>query len=154
MWKIGKQTQTMDASLKEHRGKVWSIQVNKENNQAASCSSDGSCIIWDLKTNTRIICMIEPTLFKQIVFHPEEYQLVTVSQDGKIDYREKFDGESIRKVDGTEKGGINTIAITRQGEHYVTGGEDSIVRVWDYNSGLKVFEGNGHSGSVTKVFKM
>jgi len=28
VWKIGKQTQVMEASMKEHRGRVWAIQVN------------------------------------------------------------------------------------------------------------------------------
>ena len=27
VWKIGKQTQVMEASMKEHRHRVWSIQV-------------------------------------------------------------------------------------------------------------------------------
>jgi cilia- and flagella-associated protein 52 len=27
VWKIGKQTQIMEASMKEHRGRVWAIQV-------------------------------------------------------------------------------------------------------------------------------
>lgn len=29
VWKIGKQTQIMEASMKEHRGRVWAIQVKK-----------------------------------------------------------------------------------------------------------------------------
>lgn len=72
VWVIGKQTQTMKASMKEHRGRVWSIQVKKNNDQAVSASSDGSCIIWDLKTFTRVICLFESTLFKQVLYHPEE----------------------------------------------------------------------------------
>lgn len=31
VWKIGKQTQVMESSMKEHRGRVWSIQVRKNN---------------------------------------------------------------------------------------------------------------------------
>ena len=27
IWKIGRQTQMMEASMKEHRGRVWAIQV-------------------------------------------------------------------------------------------------------------------------------
>lgn len=47
----------MEVSLKEHRSRVWSIQLNKDNTQAVSASSDGSCIIWDLKTHTRLLCL-------------------------------------------------------------------------------------------------
>lgn len=31
VWAIGKQTQIMKASMKEHRGRVWSIKVKKNN---------------------------------------------------------------------------------------------------------------------------
>merc|ERR1719253_499108 len=48
IWKIGKQTQTMETSLKEHRGRVWCIKVKADDSQAVSASSDGSCIVWDL----------------------------------------------------------------------------------------------------------
>ncbi len=51
IWKIGSQTQIMEASLKEHRGRVSDIRVGK-NEQAVSSSFDGSCIVWDLKTHT------------------------------------------------------------------------------------------------------
>jgi WD40 repeat protein len=60
----------MEASLKEHRGRVWSLQVTKNNDQVISASGDGSCILWDLKNYSRIICFFESTLFKQVVLHP------------------------------------------------------------------------------------
>lgn len=151
VWKIGKQTQTMEASLKEHRGRVWSIQISKNNDQALSASGDGSCIIWDLNSYSRIICLFESTLFKQVVFHPEEYQLLTTGSDRKITYWEKFDGQVIRKIDGSEEGELNALAITHSGEHFVTGGEDTILRIWGYDDGQKYFEGCGHSGAITKI---
>ena len=84
IWKIGRQTQVMEASLKEHRGTVWSIQVRKNNDQAVSASADGSCIIWDIKTFTRLTCLFESTLFKQVLYHPEESQLITTGSDRKV----------------------------------------------------------------------
>jgi WD40 repeat protein len=86
IWKITKQTQTMEASLKEHRGRVWSIEISKDNSQAVSASSDGSCIIWDLKTHTRSLCLFESTAFKQAVFNAEEYQILTAGSDRKVTY--------------------------------------------------------------------
>merc|ERR1719382_858695 len=46
VWRIGQQTQTMDASLKEHRNRVWCITLKADDSQAVSASADGSCIIW------------------------------------------------------------------------------------------------------------
>ena len=64
IFKLGKQNQVMESSMKEHRGRVWSIQITKNNDQAVSASSDGSCIVWDIKSFHRIICLFESTLFK------------------------------------------------------------------------------------------
>jgi hypothetical protein len=57
----------------------------------------------------------------------------------------------IRKIDGSEEGELNALAITKEGEHFVTGGEDTILRIWGYDDGQKYYEGCGHSGAITKV---
>lgn len=103
IWRISKQTQVMEASLKEHRSRVWSIQINKENSQAVSASGDGSCIIWDLKNHTRLLCLFESTAFKQALLNNEEYQILTTGSDRKITYWEKYDGTIIRSIEGSEK---------------------------------------------------
>lgn len=103
IWRITKQTQVMEASLKEHRGQVWSIEINKDNSQAISASGDGSCIIWDLKNHTRVLCLFESTAFKQAALNPQEYQIVTAGSDRKITYWEKFDGQIIRSIEGSQK---------------------------------------------------
>lgn len=47
---------------------------------------------------------------------------------------------------------MNTVAITNQGENFVTGGEDKIVKVWGYNDGREQNYGQGHSGGIVKVW--
>ncbi|MCP3662469.1 MAG: hypothetical protein GY696_08250 [Gammaproteobacteria bacterium] len=151
IWRIGRQTQVMEASLKEHRGRVADIKINSQDTQAVSASFDGSCIIWDLKSHTRMMCFFESTMFKQVLYHPDESQILTTGSDRKIAYWDCYDGQTIRMLDGSESGEINAIAITREGEHFVSGGEDKMLKVWDYDEGLPYFVGNGHSGSITRV---
>lgn len=57
LWNIGSQTQIMTASLKEHRGRVADVRINNTDSQAVSASYDGSVIIWDILTATRIMCL-------------------------------------------------------------------------------------------------
>lgn len=141
----------MEASLKEHRGRVTDIKCNKSDSQAVSSSYDGSCIIWDLTTHTRVMCLFESTMFKQVVYHPDESQLLTTGSDRKICYWDCFDGQAIRMLDGSNQGEINALAITHEGEHFVSGGEDKVVKLWDYDEGISYFQGIGHSGTVTKI---
>lgn len=151
IWRIGMQTQVLESSLKEHRSRVDDIRINKQDSQAVSASFDGSCIIWDLRTHTRIMCLFESTMFKQLVYHPDESQLLTCGSDRKVTYWDCFDGQAIRMLDGSDSGELNALAITEQGEHFVSGGEDKIVKLWDYDEGLCYYRGVGHSGGITKV---
>lgn len=151
IWRIGMQTQVLESSLKEHRSRVNDVRINHQDSQAVSASSDGSCIIWDLKTHTRIMCLFESTMFKQLVYHPDESQLLTCGSDRKVTYWDCFDGQAIRMLDGSETGELNAIAITEQGEHFVSGGEDKMVKLWDYDEGLIYYQGVGHSGGITRI---
>ena len=151
IWKIGKQTQTMETSMKEHRGRVWAIQLNKTNELAVSASSDGSCIVWDLKTHTRLSCLFQSTMFKQVLYHPDESQLITTGSDRKITYWDTFDGQAIRMLDGSEEGEVNTLAINKDGNNFASGGEDQVLKVWSYDEGIILYQGIGHSSSILKV---
>lgn len=112
----------MEASLKEHRGRVDDVRINKNDTQAVSASFDGSCIIWDIVTHTRIMCLFESTMFKCVVYHPDESQLLTTGSDRKVTYWDCFDGQAIRMLDGSSTGEVNALAITSEGEHFVSGG--------------------------------
>jgi WD40 repeat protein len=143
VWKIGRQTQTMDASLKEHRGRVWCIIVNGSDGLAVSASADGSCIIWDLKTKTRSLCLFESTMFKHIVYHPDESQLLTTGSDRKVAYWDTFDGQAIRVLEASEEGEVTTLSISKSGSHYVSGGEERLLKLWDYDEGVCKYIGVG-----------
>merc|ERR1719235_1677655 len=149
VWRIGRQTRTMDASLKEHGKRVWCIKIRADDSQAVSASSDGSCIIWDLNTKTRSLCLFESTMFKSIVYHPDESQLLTTGSDRKIAYWDTFDGQTIRVLEASDEGEVSTLSISKSGSHYVTGGEDRLLKLWDYNEGVCKYIGVGHSGTIT-----
>merc|ERR1712176_1686436 len=139
----------MDASLKEHKGRVWCIRINDTDERAVSASADGSCIIWDLKTKTRSLCLFESTMFKNIVYHPDESQLLTTGSDRKVAYWDTFDGQAIRMLEGSEDGELTTLSISKSGSHYVSGGEERLVKLWDYDEGVCKAIGVGHSGAIT-----
>lgn len=153
VWKVSRQTQVMEASLKEHRGRVWSIKLRQGLPHAVSASSDGSVIIWDLSSYTRVMCLFESTLFKTLAYHPDEAQLLTGGSDRKIAYWDTFDGAQIRNLEAMTQSGaegeVSTISITRNGSHFVCGGETRTVMLWDYDLGVCKYEGEGHAGAIT-----
>ena len=90
-------------------------------------------------------------MFKQVVYHPDESQLITAGSDRKITYWDCFDGQAIRMLDGSENGELNALAIFTEGEHFISSGNDKIIKLWDYDEGINYYQGIGHSGEVTKV---
>merc|ERR1712151_1024950 len=142
-------TQTMDASLKEHRGQDWCIRVKKDDSKAVTASADGSCIVWDLNTKTRSLCLFESTMFKGLVYHPDESQLLTCGSDRKVAYWDTFDGQAIRVLEGSDEGELTTLSISKSGSHYVSGGEERLVKLWDYDEGVCKAIGVGHSGNIS-----
>jgi len=74
----------MEGSLKEHRGRVSDIKINKADTQAVSSSYDGSCIIWDIINNTRVMCLFESTMFKRVLYHSYNSQVPTTGSNTKI----------------------------------------------------------------------
>ena len=97
------------------------------------------------------MCLFESTMFKSVVYHPDESQLITTGSDRKITYWDCFDGQAIRMLDGSATGELHTLAITASGEHFVSGGQDKIVKIWSYDEGISYFHGTGHSGAIQKV---
>ena len=76
--------------------------MNFKKNPAISASADGSLIVWDLVAFTRVMCLFEKTMFKQVLYHPDEAQVITTGSDRKISYWDSFDGQQIRDIEASE----------------------------------------------------
>lgn len=149
VWAIGRTSQKMVASMKEHKGRVNCVQVNFDDTECVSASSDGSCIVWDLKRYLRSNVMFASSQFKSIMYHPDQSQLLTTGTDRKLTYWDVTDGNPIRIMDGSETGTLNTLSISEEGDKFVSGGEDKLVQVWGYDEGYCYYTGTGHSGAIT-----
>lgn len=97
------------------------------------------------------MALFESTMFKAVVYHPDESQLLTAGSDRKITYWDCYDGQAIRMLDGSDSGELNALAIFGAGEHFISSGNDKVVKLWDYDEGICYHRGIGHSGEVTKI---
>lgn len=43
------------------------------------------------------------------------------------------------------------MCITKEGKHFITGGQDGLLKIWNYDEGVCYYYGEGHSGSITKI---
>ncbi|XP_018653876.1 putative f-box and wd40 domain protein [Schistosoma mansoni] len=91
------------------------------------------------------------TLFRCVCYHPTECQIITSGTDRKIGYWEVYDGSLIRQLDGSRTGSVNGMDITDDGDTFVTGGNDKLVKVWKYNEGEITHVGLGHTSPITRL---
>ncbi|KOB69311.1 Uncharacterized protein OBRU01_11549, partial [Operophtera brumata] len=52
-------------------------------------------------------------------------------------------------LEASKQGAINGIHVSRNGELFVTGGNDQIIKLWKYQEGIYTHMGVGHAGAVT-----
>ncbi|XRA99932.1 cilia- and flagella-associated protein 52 [Pycnococcus provasolii] len=151
VWRVGKDSTSMLASMKEHGVVVNDIAMRRNDSQCTTASSDGSCVTWDLSTYKRTTSLYGSTFFKGVVYHPDESQIVTCGTDRKVSYWDAYDGQAIRILDGSTTHPVNAIDIAPDGTGYVTGGGDKLVKLWGYDDGHMYNVGSGHSGAIKKV---
>jgi len=151
VWKMYSQTQVLEGSLSEHRGRVYAIAITNDDKKAFTSSADGSCILWDLDAKSRSMCLFESTMFKALVYHPDESQVLTTGSDRKITYWDTFDGQAIRILEGSQEAEVATLSMAASGSHFVSGSADRLVKFWNYDTGLVEAIGAGHSGTVNSV---
>ena len=41
--------------------------------------------------------------------------------------------------------------MTAEGKHFFSGGQDGKLRIYNYDEGICYYEGEGHSGSISKI---
>jgi len=150
LWHVASAQQTMAFSAKDHRAAVTSLSITRDNRQCVSASADGSCIVWDLVAQTRLVAVLEPTLYEAALFHPDGSQLLTCGTNHHITYYDAYDGSPIRVLEGGEDA-VLALDIVAGGKLFVSGGADKLVKVWAYDEGVVLRTGHGHSGPVQDV---
>ncbi|CAK9834368.1 Cilia- and flagella-associated protein 52, partial [Anthophora retusa] len=135
--------------LKEHRGPITSLHVSPDNKNLISSSTDGTCIMWDLRNFTRKFMLRGNTMYMATCFVPNGVQILTCGTDRKIAYWETLDGSMVREVEGSMNSTLNTISISQDGQYFLTGSDDCIVKLWEYRTANVVRIGLAHAAPIT-----
>ncbi|XP_060883410.1 cilia- and flagella-associated protein 52 [Labrus mixtus] len=152
VWELQPHGHKLLDTMKEHKATVTCIKIKSNDKVCVTASEDGSCVIWDIERFKSLRLLLANTMFRSVCYHPEEYQIITGGRDGLITYFDVCDGETIRNIAGSPSGAaINAIDISQDGRHFVTGGDEKIVKVWDFMEGDVTHVGVAHGGSVTSV---
>ncbi|KAA8594982.1 hypothetical protein FQN60_012117 [Etheostoma spectabile] len=133
VWELQSHGHRLLETMKEHKATINCIKIKSDDKECVTASSDGACIIWDLVRFASLQMVIANTLFRTVA------------------YWDVYDGSAIRELEGSLSGAINGMHITQDGKHFVTGGDDKLVKVWDYMEGAVTHTGIAHGGSITSI---
>jgi cilia- and flagella-associated protein 52 len=54
-------------------------------------------------------------------------------------------------IDGSLEGEVNTIAMTKSGEYFISAGEDKEIKIWEYDTAECKWHGFGHSNTINRL---
>lgn len=151
VWKMNGTTCGLVASMQQHTATVNAVVVSHDDTECVSASDDGSCIVWDLTRHVRRNIMYSHTYFRGAEYYADESQILTCGTDKSITYWDSVDCNAIREIAGSKTAELNAISISPDGAFFATGGNDRILKVWDYERGDCVAVGLAHSCGITKV---
>jgi WD40 repeat protein len=166
-------------TLTGHYREVDSVAVSADGRRAVSGGKDGTVQVWDLASGRRVATASQRlsrwflrSYFRFVSKHDllrrwnhrflEEgvgAWPLSMSADGRRAV--SGDGSRVRVWDlGTGRqlhtltghgGQVQATAVSADGRHAISGGDDGVVRVWDLETGALLHTLNGHDGPVMAV---
>lgn len=79
-------------------------------------------------------------ILRQFVFANNNRDLVVVTSDCKIRFYSlaKYEGILLREINTVHRGNIVSLSISNNSGYMITGGEDCMIKVWDYEANKTV----------------
>jgi WD40 repeat protein len=151
VWQLNAKSRNLLKTLKEHHQEVTQIRFSKDGNEFISASHDGSVILWDANRLTGRQRFLAQTFFNGADLHAETGILVTVSSDKRIVFWDGFNANVIRELEASINGMPTSVDLAADGKLFVTGGDDKLVKLWDFQTGGLVAVGKGHCGNIRKA---
>lgn len=100
------------------------------------------------RRQTRKHVLYANTQFTNAMFDPSGVQVIATGTNRRISYWEVFDASLVRDIEGSSNGAVNSLSINSTGEVFATAGNDQIIKLWNYETGLPLATGTEHAAPI------
>jgi tricorn protease-like protein len=138
----------VEVQFQGHASRVDSVAWSHDGSQAASGSEDGKLMIWDAKTGELVLSLDGHRKgIKFIKWNHDSSQLISVFLTTIVIW-DSVTGELLKSF---AKENVKSVAWNDTGSKIVSSSSDTMVDIWDVETGRLLTTLKGHTGSVTTV---
>ncbi|ETM38661.1 hypothetical protein L914_15104 [Phytophthora nicotianae] len=135
--------------LKEHSMAVTSLALYRDDLHVISCSRDRSLLCWDLRNERRISSHIQRMGgINTVALSADQRLVLSAGQEKRISYWDLRIDTPVTVIQKAHDEEATCIAVAHNLEVFATGGNDRLVKLWDFNTNQLIMDGVGHSGNV------
>ncbi|KAL3660058.1 hypothetical protein V7S43_014980 [Phytophthora oleae] len=147
VWDIRKRD--LVSHLKEHSMAVTSLALYRDDLHVISCSRDRSLLCWDLRSERRISSHIQRMGgINTVALSSDQRLVLSAGQEKRISYWDLRIDTPVTVIQKAHDEEATCIAVAHNLEVFATGGNDRLVKLWDFSTNQLIMDGVGHSGSV------
>lgn len=133
------------ATLKGHKGVVWSVAFSPDGSRLASGSWDNSIKLWEVSSGKEIATLLgHKGEVKSLAFSPDGSRLASGSSDTSIRLWDVSSGKEIATLQAHNHY-VNCVAFSPDGERLASGSSDDSVKLWSAAKAKKylLYKGTG-----------
>ncbi|MGJ3239089.1 MAG: protein kinase domain-containing protein [Anaerolineae bacterium] len=148
--------------IRGHQSWINDVQISPDNRIIASASADATVRLWDFETGAELAVLEGHTRpIWALAFSPDGQYVASAGEDGHIIVWDVAEGTIARIIDAQPDPSeldnpnavvqVYTLDFNADGTRLLSGGDDSLVRLWDAETGTEIRILNAHQDWVRTV---
>jgi WD40 repeat protein len=115
-----------------HTNRIHDVAFAPDGKRCVSCSSygDNTLRVYDLASGKELLSIPHPGGLQRGTFLPDSQRFLSTCGDGVVRMWDVRTGQELYSFKAADPGGVNGVAVSRDGRHALTGGNDKTVRLW------------------------
>lgn len=149
VWDINEGKQRF--KLKGHQWMVTGLAVTKNGEKLVSTSYDQELRVWDLKKKKVLASQFMESSAWYIDFTHDNKQIIVACCDSKIRVLDMETLDLVKKFDDGHCSNVRRAILTLDGKKMISGGDDKLVIIWNFETTQRIKTLEGHEESVNAL---